>query len=475
MQKNPPGPKSRLPLDIDQTVYFARDPLGFLLKLSEYGDLAHYKVGQTDIYLLNQPEYIREVLVTHNRNFIKGDTAKLLKYTVGEGLLTSEGDFWLRQRRMIQPSFHRERVAAYSQTITDYTDELQANWQDNATTNIAKDMMHLTLEIVTKALLGFDLGLVQAKQQGSSSDSADSNTNKVDPQQLDKAIASINDTAERILIPLPIAELLQRLPLPATRRYEASLSYLDNLVYGIIEQHRRVKGQNDLLSLLIEAQDSEISQETGKPQFPVTMSDKQIRDEVITFFLAGHETTALALTWAWYLLSEHPEVEANLYAELKQVLNGRTPTLANVAELKYTEMVLNEAMRLYPPAWLLSRIVVSDFQMGDYLLLKGSLLFLSPYVMHRHPRYYPDPEKFDPERWQPERRANLPKFAYFPFGGGPRTCIGEPFSRLEAILVLASIAQNWRLQVASGQIIKPKPLVTLRPKNGIIMRLEKRT
>lgn len=372
---------------------------------------------------------------------------------------------------MIQPSFHRERVAGYAQTITDYTKELQSHWQAGGTINIAQDMMHLTLEIVTKVLLGFDLGLVPSGNSTSKPASADSGNIEIEPQRIDKAIADLNGTADRGFLPLPIGELLQRLPLPATLRYNKSLAYLDNLIYGMIEQHRRVKNQPDLLSLLIEAQDSEASQENGKP---VRMTDKQIRDEVITFFLAGHETTALALSWAWYLLSQNPEAEAKLHTEVDQVLAGRTPTTADLPRLKYTEMVLDEAMRLYPPAWLISRGTAADYQMGDYFLPQWSLVLTSPYVMHRNPRYYADPLKFDPDRWQPEKRATLPKFAYFPFGGGPRICIGEPLSRLEAVLVLATIAQNWRLHLISEKSVKPKPLVTLRPKSNIIMRLEER-
>lgn len=440
----PPGPKRAMPGS--NLLKMRRDPLAFLTTLArEYGDIAHVKLGPQHVFLLNHPDYIRDVLVTHNRNFVKGRALDRAKRVLGEGLLTSEGPFHHRQRRLVQPAFHRQRVAAYGEVMVAYADRTRERWQNGATLDIAHEMMELTLAIVGKTLFDAD---VEA--------------------EADEIGATLTELMSLFkLVSSPLSDLLDRLPLPRTRRFWRAKARLDETIYRMIEQRRRSgEDKGDLLSMLLLSQDDEGD---GRG-----MGDQQVRDEALTLFLAGHETTANALTWTWYLLGQNPQAEARLHAELATILAGRLPSVDDVPQLTYTRMVLAESMRLFPPAWILGRRALQPYDVGGYTIPAGGLLIMSQYVMHHDPRYYPEPERFDPLRWTPEAQNTRPKFAYFPFGGGPRLCIGESFAWMEGVLLLATIAQHWRLRLAPGFPVATLPLITLRPKHGMRMTVEQR-
>lgn len=440
----PPGPKPFLPLA--NLVSIRSNPLQFFYRLAqEYGDIAYVKLGPHDVYLINRPDYIKDVLVTNHKNFLKGRGLQRAKVMLGEGLLTSEGDLHLRQRRMMQPAFHRQRVAEYGATMVEYGVRICERWRDGATLDMLEEMARLTLAIVSKTLFDADV--------------------ESDAPDVGKALATSLLMFKRLT--LPFSELLEKLPLPSNRRFKESREYLDSIIYRIIEE-RRASGEDrgDLLSMLLHAQDVE-GDGSG-------MSNRQLRDEALTIFLAGHETTANALTWTWYLLSQHPEVEEQLHAELDKVLNGRLPTVDDLPHLCYTGMVLAESMRLYPPAWLLGRIAISDYRLGEYTVRAGATILMSQYIVHHDRRYYPDPFRFDPQRWTPEAKAARPRFAYFPFGAGPRQCIGESFAMMEAVLLIATLAQRWRMSHVPAHKVEMQPLITLRPKYGMRMVLHQR-
>ncbi len=427
------------------------DPLDFLLNLAqEYGDISHFRFMGTSAILLNHPDYIKHVLQDNNRNYNK-DTVDydMLRPVVGNGLLTNDGEDWLRQRRLIQPAFHRRQIDRFGRLMVQAADEMLAAWngrsQPNDPVDIAQAMMRLTLRIVGEALFGIDLS-GEANEVGA-------------------AFTYINeDLSSRLIdgyfIPLPI-------PTPRNLRFHEAKSKLDHVVAEIIQERRREKEErDDLLALLLNARDEETG--TG-------MDDEQMHDELITLLLAGHETTAVALSWTFYLLSEHPKVRQKLEAEVDQVLNGRLPTIDDLPELTYTHQVLQESMRLYPPAWAISRKAIEADTIDDYYIPQGAMIVLSPYTMHRHPRYWTNPEGFDPERFRPEAAKDRPHFAYFPFGGGPRLCIGADFAMTEAQLVLTAVTQRYRLNLVPGHPVKPSPLITLRPKEGLQMTLHQRS
>jgi cytochrome P450 len=439
----PPGPKPSL---LSTLIYFpGRDPLAFFSNLARtYGDLVAYRMGGEDVFFLNDPQHIKDVLVTHNKNFIKGRGLQRAKRLLGEGLLTSEGAVHLRQRRLIQPAFHRDRIAGYGNTMVAHADRMRQTWTDGATLDIAREMNRLTLSIVGKTLFDADVEM-QAADVGD-------------------ALTGVMETFWMVM--LPFADVIERLPVPSLRRSRAARARLDAIIYGMIAD-RRASGRDhgDLLSMLLSAQDED---DGG------VMTDQQVRDEAMTIFLAGHETTANALTWTWYLVSTTPEVEARLHDEVDRVLQGRLPTVADLDGLSYVERVVTEAMRLYPPAWLIGRRALRDYPIGDYVAPARSIFVMSPYVLQRDARYFADPERFDPGRWTPEFRAALPPFAYFPFGGGPRRCIGDSFAWMELVLVVATIAQQWRLALVPGHPVEPQPLVTLRTKYGMRMDVKRR-
>ncbi|MGE5138274.1 MAG: cytochrome P450, partial [Rudaea sp.] len=428
---------------------FRRDPLRVLTSsVAEYGNLVHFKVLGQHIFLLNEPELINDLLVTDNKNFIKSRGLAVARRVLGNGLLTSEGEFHLRQRRMIQPAFHRQRIASYATTMVDYANKARERWADGGTVDMHEEMMRLTLAIVAKTL--FDENVED------------------EAREIGAALTVTINMFQRQLNPW--WDWLMRLPLPSTRRYEAARARLDQTIYRFIRE-RRASGEDrgDLLSMLLHTQDEEGDRER--------MTERQVRDEAMTLFLAGHETTANALTWTWYLLSQNPEAEGRMHAEIDAVLGGRIPTVEDLPNLKYTEMALTESMRLYPPAWIVGRQALNDYRLGDgeYVAPEGSTLFASQFIMHRDPHFFPEPDRFKPERWTPERRASLPKFAYFPFGGGPRVCIGEPFAWMEGVLLLAALGQKWQMRLDPNQRVALLPQITLRPKYGMRMRLERRS
>jgi cytochrome P450 len=439
-----PGPKLSL---LASLIYRpgGANPLDFFTGLARtYGDVSSYRMAGEQLFLVNEPRLIRDVLVTHNRNFTKSRGLERSKRLLGQGLLTSEGAMHLRQRRLMQPAFHRDRVAGYADLMVGFADRMRRSWADGTTLDISREMNRLTLLIVGKTLFDVDVE-DQAAAVGDA---------------LTAVMASFWMTM------MPFAELIERLPVPTLRRARMARARLDAIIYRMIAD-RRASGRDhgDLLSMLLTAQDED---EGGG------MTDQQVRDEAMTIFLAGHETTANALTWTWYLLSGAPEVEAKLHAEVGRVLQGRLPAIGDLSSLPYVERVVTESMRLYPPAWIIGRRAIDEYRLGDYVVPPRSILVMSPYIMHRDPRFYVDPERFDPDRWTPEFRAALPKFAYFPFGGGPRQCIGESFAWMELILVVATIAQQCRLRLVPGHPVVPQPLITLRARHGMRMTVEKR-
>jgi cytochrome P450 len=409
----------------------------------EHGDIAYFKMGPQNVYFLNHPDLIKDVLVTHNQNFIKGRALQRSKRLLGEGLLTSEGEFHRRQRRLVQPAFHKQRIASYGAMMTEYAERVSARWSDGETLDMSQEMMRLTLGIVGKTLFDADV--------------------ESEAQEIGEALNTVMELFNAML--LPFSEVLEKLPLPQNRRFQAAKNRLDETIYRMIDERRKSgEDRGDLLSMLLLAQDEEGD---GKG-----MTDEQVRDESLTIFLAGHETTANGMTWTWYLLSQHPEVEAKLHEELDRVLEGkRPPTFADVPSLRYVEMVFAESMRLYPPAWAVGRLTLNDYEAGGYVIPRGSLVLLSQYVMHRDERYYSDPTHFDPERWTPEARESRPTYSYFPFGGGPRRCIGEGFAWMEGILLIATLAREWRMRLVPDHPVEPRPVITLRPKYGMRMTL----
>ena len=440
----PPGPGSR-----DATtnlLAIRRDPLKFLTNLHEkYGDIVYFKLGSQDSCLVANPDYIKGILVDNDWNFLKGRGLQRAKKLLGNGLLTAEGNFHRRQRRLSQPAFHKQRIAGYAETMIRYTIDTRERWEDGETLDISKEMMRLTLAIVAKTLFDADVES-DAKEVG---------------EALTEALELFDIFAS------PFSEILEKLPLPRTKRFKLARQRLDNTIYRFIDE-RRASGvdKGDLLSMLMLAQDTEDG--SGG------MADEQLHDEALTLFLAGHETTANALTWTWYLLSEHSEVERKVHAEIDAVLNGRMPTIEDVPNLSYTEKVLTEAMRLYPPVWVIGRRAVSSYKLAGYDLPAKTIMFLSQWVMHHDDRFYPNPFTFDPERWTPEASSGRPKYAYFPFGGGPRLCIGEQFAWMEGILIIVGLAQKFRLRLVPGHKVMPQPLITLRPKYGMKMTVERR-
>ena len=441
----PDGPKGNFLLGVMPE--FNRDSLSFMEKLArDYGDIVRTRFFYVPAYFLYHPDHIEQVLTTNSRNFIKPLSFRtpFFHRLVGNGLLTSEGDFWRRQRRLAQPAFHRERISSYARIMVGDTEEMLATWRDGEIRDTHRDMMRLTMEVVTHTLFKADV-----------SDDAD------------KVARSLAVLVEPFGSQATLKWILDnRLPTPTNRRFHKEAAQLDEVIYRIIGQ-RRASGnqdQGDLLSMLLQAHDEDGSQ----------MTDQQLRDEVITLFLAGQETTALTLTWAWYLLAQHPEAERKLREELDEVLGGRAPEAADVPQLKFTEMIAKESMRLYPPAYVVGREAVEACEIGGYHVPPGMQVFMVPWVVHRDPRFFDEPTAFKPERWTPEFINNLPKFAYFPFGGGPRVCIGNTFAMMEIVLLLATIAQKFRLDLVTKHPVELQPAMSLRPRNGIRMILSQR-
>ena len=441
----PPGPRARYPGQFLVEIR-RRGLLEFLRDVvAPSGDVVHWRMLGEHMALLQHPEQIRDLLVTHQKLFQKGRGLERTKVLLGNGLLTSEGDFHLRQRRLASPAFHRHRIATYGGVMTGYAERHAAAWQPGETRDVASDMMRLTLAIAGKTLFDADV-------EGEAAEIGDA---------LTASFESFN------LHMLPGGQWLMKLPLPAVRRFKRARTRLDRTIFRMIAD-RRASGadRGDLLSMLMTSTDSE--GDGGR------MTDEQLRDECLTIFLAGHETTANALTWTWYLLSEHPDVEARMHAEI-DALGGVAPTCEDLPRLPYTRMVLAESMRLYPPAYALGRRSMVPYDVGGYRLPARTVVFVSQYLVHRDPRWWPEPERFRPERFSPAESESRPKFAYFPFGAGTRVCIGEQFAWMEGVLCLASIARRWRLRLDPAQRIALQPIITLRPRFGMRMRCEQRS
>lgn len=433
-----PGPSSWLPGAA--FLRFRRDPLKFFTDLQrDYGDIATFTFGPQRVYLVSHPDWIEDVLVTSAKKFQKGVALQRAKRLLGEGLLTSEGKQHLKQRRTIQPLFHRQQVQRFAGAMVTHA----ARWRDSidgGTIDMTSEMAGLALSIVGETLFASN---VQA------------DTDEV-REALDGAVQSFS------LAFLPGLELLEHLPLPAFVRLRKARERLDRVILRVIEEQRLLAAESDgsplhnLVSMLLAARDPENPTEPG-------MSDQQIRDEAMTIFLAGHETTANAMAWAWFLLAQHPDVERALLDELTRVLNGRTPTVEDVPKLEYTRAVIAESMRLYPPAWTMGRRAVEAHAIGGHTIAPDSLVILSQWVAHRDPRWWNEPERFVPDRWmKSEAAAARPKYSYFPFGGGSRICIGESFAWTEAILLLATIAPRWSFTLVTAPRLDPR--ITLRPK-----------
>ena len=424
---------------------FSRDQLGFYVDGARYGDLVPVRLGPRRAMLVYHPDAIEEVLVTRSRDFVKSPGVQLLRPLLGQGLLLSEHDFWLRQRRLVQPAFHRQRVAAYGEIMTAYAERRLADWKDGDVRDIHDEMMSLTQAIVAKTLFDAEVS-DEAHQVGTAS--------HVLMQDFSARLGSL------------LQLLPSWLPTPANLRARRAIQQLDRLVYRIIAARRRSgEDRGDLLSMLLRAQDADDG---------TVMTDRQVRDEVMTLFMAGHETTAVALSWTWYLLAQHPEVDARLAEELASVLGSRASAVTDLPRLRYTEMVVTEAMRLYPPAYAMGRMTRVPTDVAGQHLAAGVVVILPTWVVQRDPRWFAEPEAFRPERWEDEQTRRNPRYAYFPFGGGPRQCIGNGFAMMEACLLLAAIAQRFRLTLEPGQRVTPTPYVTLRPEPGIRMRLARR-
>ncbi|MFN8528383.1 MAG: cytochrome P450 [Anaerolineae bacterium] len=438
----PPAPKGQALLGNMRA--FTQDTLGFMLESLRFGDISSFKFGPFTAYMVNHPDLIHQVLVEDAAKYQKTQTLKLLLDPIlGNGLFTSDGEFWRKQRKAIQPAFHTKRIGAYGDAMVRVANHTADYWQDGETLDIDQEMTHITMGIVSKTLFDADVSEQATDLSHAVTD----------------VLSVINDKFNQ-LFPIPYW-----MPTAGNRRFKEANERLHTIIQQFIDDWRaQGVDKGDLLSMLMMARDDE-----GNP-----MSDKQIADEAMTLFGAGHETTANALTWVWYALATEPHVWETLADELNTVLGGRAPTLDDLPNLRYTEQVVKEAMRLYPPAWGITRETVEETQLGGYTIPKGSVAILNVYGVHRDPRFFAEPERFDPDRFTPEREKQLPKYAYTPFGGGPRICIGNAFAMMEAKLVLATLAQRWRVELAPGQIVEPQRVFVLRPKHGMKMIVHQR-
>jgi cytochrome P450 len=444
MNSLPPGPKGKLITGVMRE--FNRDTLGFIERCyRDYGDVVRSRFLYLHAYFLYNPADIETMLTTGAKSYRKARSLRspFFYRLVGNGLVTSEGDFWRRQRRLAQPAFHRQRISSYGDIMVEYTTRAIAKWKDGEQRDIARAMTRLTLEIVVKTLFNSDV----------SSDA-------------DHVGAMLSEIVKPFASQATLKWIADnRLPTPGHRRYFNAVSEIDRVVFRIIAE-RRASGtdEGDLLSMLLQAQDEDGSQ----------MSDAQLRDEVMTLFLAGHETTALALSWSWYLLAKNPEAEKKFHAELDEVLGrngGRAPEVSDLPKLKYAEMIAKEAMRLYPPAYAVGREAIEETELGGYRVPRGTQLFAFQWFTHRDPRFFDRPDEFEPERWAADSIQDLPKYAYFPFGGGPRQCIGNYFAMMEVVLLMATIGQRFRFSLVENHKVEVLPVLSLRPKNGIKVNL----
>jgi len=452
--KFPPGPTSHIPGKIVRSLL--KDPISTLSKIAnEFGDLSHFKMGRLHVYLINNPDYIEKILINDQSNFSKGPRLQMAKRLLGEGLVTSEGEFHKSQRKLIQPLFLPKKIASYGPIMTDRALHMIQEWKNGSIVNIHSELMKVTLSIICKSVMDYEMESKQAKDFGNAF-------------EITKKYGS--------RLQYPLGQILDRVPiLPKVAQAKRAGKRLNTIVYDLISK-RREKIENDksfsgvdLLSKLIRVQADDGS----------TMTDKQLRDEIITILIAGHETTSNALTWAYYLLSQNPKIERRVFEEIDTVTGGnnkdsKLPSIADLPKLNYVEKVFREAMRLYPPVWTMGRFVQKDYILGEYTLPKDASLMFSQFVMHHNSKYYDNPETFDPDRWTEEFKMHLPRFSYFPFGGGIRGCVGESFAWQEGILLIATISSYWSMRLAPNQRIKLQPGITLNPKNGIKIKLKYR-
>lgn len=440
-QRVPPGPRG-LPI-VGSAFELQRDPLQFLRNLAtEYGDVAAFRLGKRTVYQFNHPDAIREILVTKNRCFEKTGLVLQARPILGKGLLTSEGELHTRQRRMVQPEFGPRQCLAFAPIVTQMTQELCDDWSDGVQIDLFDTMLEVTLKIISRALFRFEI----AEQA----------------REFEDALTVAIEYFNRLLV--PSRGLRDRLPTRRNLKFRQAKRTIDDLVYGMIRERRgRDLPGEDVLSRLLAARDVDGDGEA--------MAERQVRDEVITLLAAGHETIATAMTWTLFLLSQNPDAEQVLVNEIRAVLGDQLPTAENLQDLKFTRQVLAESMRLYPPLWALSRKAVENCEIAGCFVPKGTIVGMSQYVMHRDERFFRNPEVFDPSRWDQEQTKARPKFSYFPFGGGPRLCIGEPLAWMEGTLMLATIVQHWQMRNVGATPIKINPLITLRPKASIRMQL----
>ena len=438
----PPGPKPHFL--IGNIPLAGSAPLDtFRRWADEYGDIFYYRAAWLHVYFLNRPDLIEYVLVRNPQNFRKDRVVQNSRWLLGTGLLTAEGDAWKRQRRLIQPAFARDRTEAYARCMTDSAEQMLTDWRVGSMVDIHQEMMSLTLRVVVRAL--FELETMETSEISRSLNTI-----------------MLNSIGGRLLFP----PFFRYLPLPGMRDVRRAVNNMNAAAYEIIRQRRSSDKQTsgDLLSILMHARDEDGSR----------MTDEQVRDEIMTFLLAGHETTALALSWALYLLSRNAGAEEKLHEEVDRVLADRLPCVSDLPSLPFIESVIKETMRLYPPAWSVARTAINEFELEGYEMPAGSNIVMSQWIMHRDQRFFPEPEKFDPDRWTTSACQNLPRFAYFPFGGGPRQCIGASFAMTEVVLILASIARRFQLVSVDKTPVLPVPSITLRPKDPIRMRIEAR-
>ena len=439
--KFPPGPPSNLIRSLFGAM--RQNPLEYFTAMAQqYGDISGMRIGNFRTLFISHPDLIEDVLVNNARKYHKGRILQANKYLFGEGLLTSEGDFWLRQRRLSQPAFHRERINSYAATMVEYTEQLLATWRDGEQRDIHEEMMQLALRIVGKTL--FDAEVKQdAKDVG---------------ETLDLLLHLAANFGRTVLIPLWV-------PTPRNIRAKLGVKRLEKVIYRIIA-NRRASGHDagDLLSTLLQAQDEDGTR----------MNDQQLRDETIPLFLAGHETTANTLSWTWWLLAQNRAVEKKFHEELEGVLGGRAPTIADLPKLSFLNHVLTESLRLYPTAWGMARLTAEEHEIGGYPVNVGYGVAFAQWVVHRDARWFDAPLEFRPERWENGLAKQLPRFAYFPFGGGPRQCIGNTFALMESSIVLATVGQRFRFRLKPDQKVEPLASITLRPKNGIHVLFEAR-
>jgi len=406
----------------------------------DYGDIAHYHLAGQDLFLLSHPDYVKDVLVTNAAKFFKGRGFEKAKRLFGEGLLTSEGEFHMRQRRLVQPAFHRQRVTSYGDLISSYAERVGKGWRQDVAVDVHQEMTRLTLAIAGKTLFDADV--------------------ETEAEEIGRALREALGLFDTVMN--PFMQWLEKLPWGKSRRFHQARARLDTTIYRIIRERRASnEDRGDVLSMLLRSDDAEGG--TG------IMTDEQLRDECMTIFLAGHETIANALTWTWYLLSQNPQAYARVQDEADRIPSNRLPAASDLPQLAYTEKVFAESMRMYPPGWMMDRRAIEPYSIGGYTFPVDSMMVMSPYVLHHDARFFPEPFHFDPERWTAEGRASRPRYCYLPFGAGPRSCIGEAFAWMEAVLIISTIVRRWSLDLEPGHPVEMKPAVILRPRHGMRM------